>query len=187
MAMFGMVGLGKAGRGAAWFGRRGSQKRKENKMVYKYEWGIYRFPVSAEVVGKRCEELEKENVTLSKEALLDSARDEDDELHPLFEWNDGIAAEKYRLHQAGQVLSSLKITVIQDQEEEPKQVKAFVQVTRDAHRAVYMNTQTALKRVDTREAVLKIALQELAAFKNKYQTLSELAEVIAAIDDVLGE
>lgn len=157
-------------------------------MVLKYEWGIYQFPVAADTVGKRCEQLEKEHGSLSKENLLDSARNEDDELHRLFEWNDGIAAEKYRLHQAGQVLSSLKVSVINEdmQDDTPKQIKAFVQVTRDNHRAVYMNARAALSTEETKDRVLQIALMELSTFKNKYETLLELAPVMAAIDQVLG-
>lgn len=152
-------------------------------MVFKYEWGIMKFPIAAETVGKRCEELEKDHGQLTKQILLDSARNTDDDLHNLFEWNDGIAAEKYRLHQAGQVLASLKVSVIEDKDEdEPKKVKAFVQVERNDHKAIYMNVQSALKEDNTRDYVLKTALQELACFKEKYNTLIELSPVMQAID-----
>ena len=157
-------------------------------MVFKYEWGIMKFPVAAETVGKRCKELEKDYGSITKQMLLDSAREANDDLHGLFEWNDGIAAEKYRLHQAGQVLSSLKVSVIEDdkEQEKPKRTKAFVQVQRDNHRAVYMNVNVALGNEDTRKSVLEIALAELKCFREKYETLTELARVIEAIDAVIG-
>ena len=157
-------------------------------MIMKYEWGIYQFPVAAEIVGKHCEQIEKENGTITREILLESARSQDSCIHSLFEWNDTIAAEKYRLHQAGNVLSSLKVTVMRPEKaDEPVTTKAWVQVERQEHKAVYMNVQSAMSGEKTRQQVLKIALAELATFKHKYETLTELSAVFEAIDMVLAD
>lgn len=40
--------------------------------------------------------------------VLEVARDEDHPLHSRFEWDDGIAAEKYRLDQAQRLIMSVK-------------------------------------------------------------------------------
>lgn len=44
---------------------------------------------------------------ISPQELLEKARDVNSELHKCFEWNDSIAAEKYRLQQARVVLVNL--------------------------------------------------------------------------------
>lgn len=46
---------------------------------------------------------------VSPKEVLDKAKQEDTELHKCFEWDDGIAAEKYRLSQAGGILRTLVI------------------------------------------------------------------------------
>jgi len=40
---------------------------------------------------------------ISPQELLEKARNEDSELHKCFEWDDSVAAEKYRLIQARQM------------------------------------------------------------------------------------
>lgn len=44
---------------------------------------------------------------ITPEQVLEKARDEQSELHKCFEWNDSIAAEKYRLQQARTAYSVL--------------------------------------------------------------------------------
>lgn len=58
--------------------------------------------------------------------ILDKARDETDEtteLHKCFDWNDAEAAEKWRLHQARDIVCSL---VIKERSETPRpEVRVF--------------------------------------------------------------
>ena len=63
-------------------------------MVYKWKERA-QIRVSADVAGRVCEELEKDGA-LTPKRLLDVSRAEDAPLHDAFEWNDGIAAEKYQ-------------------------------------------------------------------------------------------
>jgi len=55
--------------------------------------------------------LEDKEGRLTRQGVLDDARDEDSPLHPCFEWDDGIAAEKYRLDQAGQIIRSVELKI----------------------------------------------------------------------------
>ena len=64
----------------------------------------------AQVVGEVCYELEKKGRLTPKE-LVDVSRPKDAPLHDEFEWNNTIAAEKYREVQAGYIIRSVAVKV----------------------------------------------------------------------------
>lgn len=150
-------------------------------MIYHYEWAGYKYPVSAETVGKYCREIEERDGAITKKALVESARDSESEIHGLFEWDDKIAGEKYRLYQAGVVLSSLKITVTTTSQE-PAKVRGFIQTSREDQVAQYRNVTVALSQETTRKSVLEIAKKELFMFAEKYRLLKELSGVLSEIE-----
>ena len=155
-------------------------------MVYqckKYKWSGYTYSVSAQVVGETCEEIETRQGSLTRENFLESASDEGSPCHKLFEWNNTEAAHKWRLHQAGKILSSLKVEVI-EQEKEPVVVRAFLNVNPVDTKGVYMHTERAMQVPEARSSILLRAVRELQIFRDKYETLEELKNVFAAIEEV---
>ena len=48
------------------------------------------------------------------------------ELHDRFEWDDSIAAARYRLTQAAAIIRSVKVTVERGPDKDPIRVRAFV-------------------------------------------------------------
>lgn len=117
--------------------------------------------------------LELERITPEK--VLERAKDENSELHKCFEWNNDVAAEKYRTIQAGNVVRMLYI--------EPKgEDTPPVRVLSRTSDTVYQPTRTFLTNTTEYEALLKRALSELESFRNKYKTLSELEQVFEQID-----
>ena len=115
---------------------------------------------------------------ISPEEVLEKARKKKSELHKCFEWDDSIAAEKYRLNQARMLLRFLVITPVKE-DDEPVRV---YQVT--SERNVYQPTRLFLQNPDEYNALLKRAKNELIAIKNRYKSLSELEAVFAAIDEL---
>lgn len=108
--------------------------------------------------------------------VLEKARDESTELHKCFEWDDGIAAEKYRLGQAECLIRMLYIP-------SPKPgVSEIRKYSITTERNTYQPTRLFLEQEDEYAALLKRAKAELAEFRKKYRTLSELQEVFEAID-----
>ena len=153
-------------------------------MVYKYEWRFQQ-SVSADVVGKEFERLEEENGSLNAVDVVESAKLEDSPLHNMFEWDDTIAANKYRISQASYYIRTLIKTEITE-DEQPKSFRAYVNINSNPLSAgVYENTPKALSKEETRKLVLNNALKELVSFQKKYNTLSELAVVFSAIDTVV--
>ena len=172
--------------------------------VSKYSWrNGYSHKVSADVVGSVLEKIEKSDGMVTSKSFLDYSRPEDSETHSMFEWDDSVAAEKYRLSQSGKIINQLSVEVIYEEsvpadisinveEQVPAKrqfVSAFVNVERKSIKqsAVFMNVQEALRNEHTREMVLENAKSELESFKRKYGNLVELSEVIKAIDEFVDQ
>lgn len=157
-------------------------------MVYKYEWKFQQ-SVDADTVGKEFERLEAEKGSLNAIDVLESAKSETSPLHNLFEWDDTVAANKYRLSQANYYIRILIRT--ETKENEPiRSYRAYVNVNANPQSAgVFENTPKALSQEETRKIVLNNALKELENFEKKYNALTELSVVFSAIGtvkDVVG-
>lgn len=158
-------------------------------MVYEYTWSGPQYAVSAEKVAEHLHKLEKENGSVTREDFLESARSEDSEMHKLFEWDDTVAAEKFRLRQATDIIHSIKVTVVEE-EKEPVSVRAFVIPDYTGKAAVgnkggYINIRKATGNTDTKDMLLQDARKNARWFMDKYRSIGELAEVVTAIEGFL--
>lgn len=110
--------------------------------------------------------------------VLEKAKDETTELHKCFEWNDSIAAEKYRLEQAKNIIRML----VYEKETKEQQTVRYYAKTETKH--VYQPTKQFLVQEDEYQWLLRRALAELEAFKNKYHTLTELESIFDAMETI---
>ena len=138
------------------------------------EWrikGIYKADAQkvADEIGER---------SITPQEVLEKAKDENSELHKCFEWDNDVAAEKYRLEQARKIIINL---VYVPAKKEEQQVRCF-QITSEKH--VYQPTKHFLVQENEYQALLKRAKNELESFKKKYATLSELETVFEAIESI---
>lgn len=67
----------------------------------------------AEVIGPQIESLAEEG-DVSPERVRDVARSANSPLHRFFDWDKDVAADKWQLHQAGAMLRSIRVRVIED-------------------------------------------------------------------------
>ena len=138
--------------------------------------------------GKDPEKILNEICSISdnptKEQIVEKARDVNSEMHDLFEWNDTIAAERYRLVQAGSLMRNLKIRYVGLNEEKapedmkPITVRAFYNlpgVTGYTRINVIMDDETKYQNL------LEQARNELERFKAKYIMLTELKPIFDLI------
>lgn len=89
----------------------------------KYSWRKgYSYKVPAAIVGGVIESLPE----ITSEALLEASRAEESPTHALFEWNDSVAAERYRKHQATCVINAVEVTIVEN--DKAYQAPAFVNV-----------------------------------------------------------
>lgn len=146
-----------------------------------YRWKrSARVGVSAEVAGSVMDRLSRGG-RLTPAALVDASRAENAPLHGEFEWDDGVAAERYRQTQAGYLIRSIEVVV--EQAHEP--VRAYLPVHVDDD-AGYVPIQTVMESPRLMNEALLNAKRELASFRRKYSQLAELAGVMRAIDEVTG-
>ena len=111
--------------------------------------------------------------------IVEVARNENTELHKCFEWDDSIAAEKYRKHQAGDIVRCL---VIKRTEDTPKETPPLRFFYKPSNGEGYKPTAFIVKHEDEYQKLLERALSELRAFKAKYSMLQELEEIFALIN-----
>lgn len=157
-------------------------------MVYqrKYEWSGYSYSVPAQVVGEHVAAIEERDGEVTKESFLDSARSKSSPVHKLFDWDNKVAGEKWRLQQAKNILSCLRINIVCE-DRAPIKTRAFINIVPGSYNGRFISTELAMTNIDTRAGVLTRAQQELMAFKEKYGTLTELSHVIAVIDEYVEQ
>ncbi|ALC12471.1 hypothetical protein [Sphingopyxis sp. 113P3] len=151
-------------------------------MVYSWKPGAHHSPaIEAQVAGEELERIRvRNNGRLENADVVDAARDKKSPLHPAFEWDDKKAASAYRLDQAGYLIRSIDVVITKDATE-PKPIRAFVSVKRDADRS-YTSVQHALSDDELRAQVVAAAWAELEAWRKRHAELVELAEIFAAMD-----
>lgn len=147
-------------------------------MVYQWKLGSH-VKGSAQVAGEVCEQLEKQG-RLSAKILLDESRPEDAPLHNSFEWDDSIAAEKYREDQAREIIRSLVIVP-----EKAVPVRGFFKIERAEN--TYQAIDTILSCEESAEKLFNTALRELHAVQKKYSAIKKLDRVWGAIEEVAKE
>ena len=152
-------------------------------MIYQWKQGAHVKGVKAQVAGEVLEALREQTGNILPADVVDVSRPDDAPLHPVFEWDDHVAAESYRTDQARSLLRS--VVVQRDDEEDTTPIQAFVVVRQDDD-DVYQSTYVAMADTEMREQVLARALKELQAWQRKYRELKELATVFAAADGVLA-
>lgn len=151
-------------------------------MVYQYTWNGPKRAVDAETVGKHIEKLQAKHGEVTPELFLDSARSEKSKIHKLFEWNDSVAAEKYRRYQAQVIICSLKVEVTTE-EHEPIITRAFV--TTEERATGYVHIRDAMSDEEKREKVIAEAKRDAQWYMDKYNGLVELANVMATMKEFI--
>lgn len=146
------------------------------KIIATWKSGFGFFHADAQAVADEIIAIGDEATT---EQILDKARDATTELHKCFEWDDTIAAEKYRLVQVRYLTSNL---VIKRSEEEVKEEKPEIRVFhKTSATGGYKPLQVIIQKQDEYQALLGSAYAELHALKIKYQNLQELDWLLSQI------
>ncbi|MEC7161962.1 MAG: hypothetical protein VXW57_09165, partial [Pseudomonadota bacterium] len=103
--------------------------------------------------------------------VLADAKNPNSPLHPFFEWDEGAAAEQYRLQQARGLIRAVVAVYVSDDRPAVRQ-KAYIHV-REPGAEHYRDTAQALSQTRTREMVLRRAWEELQQWRKRYKDLEE--------------
>lgn len=127
---------------------------------------------------------ERDGRKLRPQAVVDAARPEDSPLHGAFCWDDGVAAEKYRLIQAQELIRSFRVEIERDGK--PVEVPVFLNISTDREGSSAENPYRFAEDVkhypDLMATAVKDALDQLEGVRNRYAHLAELQDVWSAID-----
>jgi len=149
---------------------RGGQTNGGVEMVY--EWTDNRHKVSAQVAGEICATLEEEGMLTAKN-LVDVSRPEDAPLHEEFDWDNEVAGEKWREHQARNVINSIRVVKVN--EGDTNGVRAFFHLK--MAEPEYESIQVIVKDENKYTKLLKIAISELNHFEKKYASIKEFSKI----------
>lgn len=156
----------------------------------KFTWKESRtYPADAQAVGGELEKLRiASGGALLPSAVVARATNRKNVLHPLFEWDDKIAGIKFRKHQARLIIRAIVIHVSGDEGLPPTgYVNVKIETEDGGIEQYYMTAIDAVTGEATRAYVLAQALRAAERFREKYQHLKELAEIIDAIENALGD
>lgn len=133
-------------------------------------------------VGKHLELLRKQcKGELTPQDVLKDAKNNNSPLHSFFEWDEGKAAEQYRLQQARGLIRAV-VAVYVDGKNKAVRSKAYVHIA-EKTAPHYRETGHAMSQTKTRNMVLQRAWQELSAWRKRYQDLKAFSELFDVIDE----
>jgi hypothetical protein len=139
---------------------------------------------NASIVGQHIEMLrQQQKGELTPEDVLADARHGNSPLHSFFEWDDGAAAEQYRLNQARGLIRS--VVAIYTSEDKPAvRQRAYVHIA-EGETSHYREVGHAMSQTRTRKIVLQRAWKELQDWRNRYKDLKEFSELFEVVDETL--
>lgn len=145
----------------------------------------------SETVHEELERIRKNNPqkTLQPADIINAARPKRSPLHRFFEWDDGAAAEKYRLVQAGFLVKAVVRVV--DRGGEKKTISAYV--SKRSYKSGmgksggFEPTAMVVKRKTDRDRLIETKVRQLDRLRQEMETISEMVGLSSDIEEILQE
>jgi len=123
----------------------------------------------------------KNGGVISPHEVVKYAEDPTSVLHGFFTWDDSEAAEKYRLVEARQLITSIKIY----REDKEVRVRALTSLNVDRRGGGgYRFMDRVMESPTLRQHLLETAFAELESVQRKYDSISELDRVWGTVEEV---
>lgn len=121
----------------------------------------------------------EQNQKLTPALVVDAARDPDHALHGRFEWDDEKAGEKFRLHQARQLIRSVRIRVL-DEEDPGKNfdVRAYQMVRTSDGTTSYQPSAAVAQDAFASRLILAHMEREWRALRDRYEHFREFWHLV---------
>lgn len=113
--------------------------------------------------------------------VVDAARELTSPLHVHFEWEDSVAAERYRVNQARQLIRVTVEWIGNPNEAVSTRVFVSLSTDRDSKAGGYRATVDVLSDEAYRQQLLADAMEDMRRFQAKYRALTELMRVFDAM------
>ncbi len=153
--------------------------------MYKWRSGS-RFRIDAAIAYEELERLRRENDgELNSDIVLADAKYKRSPLHAAFEWDDSIAAHQHRKAQANQLILSVEV-VRETNGQEPARAYVYTKVQQDdgSKHGFYTTPSILAQNEQMYNETLERARGQLKSFRERFEFLSELSRIFAAIDEL---
>lgn len=128
-----------------------------------------------QLLKSKLEEIEKTKGLIQPIDLINEARPEGSPFHDMFEWDNEVAGDKFRLWQSRFYIGQIRVEI------EEKRMPAFMNVmveTGDVRTRGYKSFNAIVSQPTLLEQIINTAIKEISYFQEKYKDIKELSEVI---------
>lgn len=119
--------------------------------------------------------------SLTPENVLNASRSPNAVLHTLFEWDDNVAAEHYRLQQARTILNNIEVKIVSNGQS--KNIAVY-EVVRSQAGKEYKNIESMTP--DDVNYIKDRTLRELNILKDKLSTYKQFNAVVTQLNSVIA-
>lgn len=140
-------------------------------ITYNFRRGAEIDGIDAQTAGEELARISAQHGSLIPATVVDESRPDDAPLHPVFEWDDAVAAELHRQHQADTLIQSVQVVRQKDELNEP----VFVKVRSAGD---YQPAEQVAKRLDLYEEAFCDACDRLG---EAHVALKQLVAVAARV------
>lgn len=116
---------------------------------------------------------------VSPHELVEKAKPKNSPIHNLFEWDNTVAGEKWRAHQARMYLACVVVVTTAGDS------KAYFNVTVTNGERTYVSSEKAMSEADLWQQVIEDALAELVLWRRRYESYKQLKPMHKVIDQTL--
>lgn len=128
-----------------------------------------------------------DNGRLTPQLVVDAARPKRHPLHNRFEWNNAVAGEAWRVHQAHELIQSVRVTYRDATETDVgASGRAFIAVPVDSGNRIYVYEPAEVVALDPMKRTLVLHEMERGwqDLKRRYGDFSEFVDMVRA--DLVG-
>ena len=135
---------------------------------------------AARIYGPVLYELAQRHGGLLASTVLAEAKRKASPIHNYFEWDDTAAAQAHRLWQAGQLIRSIEVVVIDNGESES--VRAFHSVRHADDERMYQTIEVVKDTPEYRDQIIEKARREFESWRKRWRKYQELDEIFNVVD-----
>lgn len=116
---------------------------------------------------------------LTPAVVVAEASDPEHPLHEKFEWDDSVAAQKYRERQAAGLIRSARVVYVEPTDDQPERsVRAYHSTLDEDHKPVYRPLEEIAANPLAREMLLREMRRDILALKRRYEGVSEFLGMV---------
>lgn len=146
---------------------------------------------TAQQVGEIIEGIMTQKGYVKPSDIIEVAKDPDNLLHKYFEWDNGVAGNKWRESQARRLLATISIEVISPQRDGTvMSTKAFAnikdgEVNEFGKNNRYVFIEEVFSKENYKQQMVDSALREIKYWRDRYKEFSQFTPIVKAIDKVV--